>query len=305
MSKIIAVFMLSMFALSSSTSGCHAKQNAAPPTQMPNKETTTNDIKVLAEGFHSPITDPFIAVARDVETYAELTRLDNSLPKLDAEIFKSSAVIAAYLGTRNTGGYSVEIRREGTAGVDYPSPYRAVVHVAERAPGKDVMVPQMITSPFKIVSIPVDGVPPLVLAIDLAWRKKQQLYRVSSGSFTMTGGFAGTSEQFVPHGELLVLRAGGLASFYISLAASGAKKERFLADFVTGTIQTNGQITINRLSAGSFVAAPNSGLKASGTFTDNDHKVRLNFSSLPSMIADGYQGQGSLEAEIVSPTPKQ
>ncbi len=305
MFKIIAVFMLSTFALSSSTSGCHAKQNAAPPTQTPNNEKSTGDIKALAEGLHSSITDPFIAVARDAETYAELTRLDNSLPKLDAEFFKSSAVIAAYLGTRNTGGYSVEIRREGTPGVDYPSPDRAVIHIAEKTPGKDVMVPQMITSPFKLVSIPVDGVPPLVLAIDLAWRKKQQLYRVSSGSFTMSGGFIGTSEQFVPHGELLEMRAGGLASFYISLAASGATKERFLADFATGTVQTNGQITISRLSAGSFVTAPNSGLKASGTFADNDHKVRLNLSSLPSRISDGYQGQGSLEAEIVSPTSKQ
>ena len=199
----------------------------------------------------------------------------------------------------------MEIRREGIAGVDYPSPARAFIHVAEKAPGKDVMVPQMITSPFRIVSIPVDGVPPIVLAIDLAWRNKQQLYRVTNGSFTMSGGFIGTSEQFASHGEILVMRAACLASFYISLAASGATKERFLADFVTGTIQTNGQTTISRLSAGSFVAAPNSGLKASGTFTANNGRVRLNFSSLPSKIADGYQGQGSLEAEIVSPAPKQ
>ena len=305
MLKTIVLLMLSTFALSSGTSGCHAKQNAALPSQTPNQEKSTSAMKVLAEGFHSSITDPFIAVARDAETYAELTRLDNSLPNLDAEFFKSSAVIAAYLGTRNTGGYGVEIRREGTPGVDYPSPARAVIHVAEKAPGKDVMVSQIITSPFKVVSIPVDNVPPLVLSLDLAWRKKQQLYRVTSGSFTMSGGFAGTSEQFVPHGEILVMRAGGLASFYISLAGSGATKERFLADFATGTIQTNGQITISRLSAGSFVAMPNSGLKASVTFTANDGRVRLNLSSLPSMIADGYQGQGSLEAETVSPAPKQ
>src|SRR5439155_21782063 len=109
MLKTFALLMLSMFALSSGASGCHAKQNAALPTQTPNSKTSTNAIKVLAEGFHSSITNPFIAVVRDAGTYAELMKLDNTLPKLDAEFFNSNAVIAAYLGTRNTGGYSVEI----------------------------------------------------------------------------------------------------------------------------------------------------------------------------------------------------
>ena len=31
-------------------------------------------IKVLAEGFHSKITKPFVAVVRDVETYAALRK---------------------------------------------------------------------------------------------------------------------------------------------------------------------------------------------------------------------------------------
>jgi len=304
MLKTIVILMLSTFALSTGASGCHAKQSGALPIQTPNSGTSTNAMKVLAEGFHSSITNPFIAVIRDAETYAELRKLDNNLPKLDAEFFNSKAVIAAYLGTRNTGGYSVEIRREGTPGVNYPSPDRSVIHIAEKAPGKDVMVPQMITSPFKIVSIPVDGVPALVLAIDLAWRKKQQLYRVSSGSFTMSGGFTGTSEQFVPHGEFLVMRASSLVSFYISLAARGATKERFLADFATGIVQSNDQITINRLSAGSFVSAPNSGLKATGTFAAEDHTISLNFNSLPTMIADGYSGSGTIEATLVDSPPK-
>ena len=291
--------MLSTFALSSGASGCHAKQNAALPTQTPNQERSTNAMRVLAEGFHSSITNPFIAVIRDAVTYAELTKLDNALPKLDAEFFKSKAVIAAYLGTRNTGGYSIEIRGEEALSAAYPTPAKAFIRVVEKAPGKGVMVPQMITSPFKIVSIPAAGVPSIYILVDYVQRPKLQLYRVTSGTFTMNGGFAGTSEQFGPHGEVLVMRAGGLATFYISLAGSGATTERFLTDFATGTVQANGQITINKLSAGSFVAAPNSGLKASGTFTADDRKIRLNFNSLPSMVADGYQGEGTLEAELV------
>src|SRR6266478_5354199 len=112
MLKTIVILMLSTFALSTGASGCHAKQNAALPPQTPNSETTTKGLKVLAEGFHSSVTNPFIAVVRDAETYSELTRLDNNLPKLDEEFFKSNIVVAAFLGERNTGGYSVEITRE-------------------------------------------------------------------------------------------------------------------------------------------------------------------------------------------------
>jgi hypothetical protein len=99
-------------------------------------------IKVLAEGFHSKITKPFVAVVRDTETYAALRKLDGNLPKLDADFFEENVVVAAFLGERHTGGYSVEI-----------TPNAIEINVLEKKPGKGVMVPQMITSPFKIVSL--------------------------------------------------------------------------------------------------------------------------------------------------------
>src|SRR2546427_9173064 len=89
MFRVISLLMLSTFALSSGASGCHAKQNAALPTQTPNSQASTKAMKILAEGFHSSITNPFVAVIRDAGTYAELMKLDNTLPKLDAEFFKS------------------------------------------------------------------------------------------------------------------------------------------------------------------------------------------------------------------------
>src|SRR5438270_4765585 len=152
MLNTIVLLMLSTFVLSSGASGCHAKQNAALPTQTPNTEASTKALKVLGEGFHSAITHPFIAVIRDALTYAELMKLDNALPKLDAEFFKSNAVIAAYLGTRNTGGYSVEIKWGAGSSIGL-APAKPFIYIAEKAPAKGVMVPQMITSPFKIVSL--------------------------------------------------------------------------------------------------------------------------------------------------------
>src|SRR5437667_9826276 len=53
-------------------------------TATQNKERKPDEIKVLAEGFHSSINDAFIAVVRDGETYAALEKLAGSLPKLDA-----------------------------------------------------------------------------------------------------------------------------------------------------------------------------------------------------------------------------
>src|SRR3989440_3363037 len=270
MLKTIALLMLSTFALSSGASGCHAKQNPALPTQTPNTQTTTKTLKVLAEGFHSSVTRPFIAVIRDAGTYAELMKLDNTLPKLDAEFFKSNAVIAAYLGTRNTGGYSVEISfgasgrwatGQGDGSSNRPQT-KGFVLIQEKAPGKGVMVPQMITSPFKVVSLEVNPTDNIMVASDYIWQQTMRRYRIASGTFKMSGGFAGTTERFRLTGDLRILvREANLATFFISVFnPDPAKKQRALTDITTGAIDADGDLTINKLAAGSLVDGPNSGL---------------------------------------------
>jgi hypothetical protein len=300
MLKTFALLMLSTLALSSGASGCHAKQNAALPTQTPNTETSTKAPKILAEGFHSLITNPFIAVIRDAVTYAELKKLDDMLPKLDAEFFNSHAVVAAYLGTRNTGGYSVEIRW-GTGLSVGRTPAKPSMYIEEKAPAKGVMVPQMITSPFKVVSLEVNPTDNIMVASDSAWRQTMRRYRIASGTFKMSGGFAGTTEQFRLTGDLKILaREGNLATFFIALLnADPAKKQRSLNDITTGVIDADGHLRINKLTTGSLVDAPNGGLKVSGAFSSSGSKISLVFNSLPTMVADGYQGEGTLEAELV------
>src|SRR5438132_2516762 len=237
MLNTIVLLMLSTFLLSSGASGCHAKQNAALPTQTPNTEASTKAMKILAEGFHSSITNPFIAVIRDAGTYAELMKLDNTLPKLNAEFFNSNAVIAAYLGTRNTGGYSVEIRW-GTAPSVGWTPAKPFAYIEEKAPAKDVMVPQMITSPFKVVSLEVNVTDNIMIAPGYNLQQTVRLYSVASGTFKTSGGFAGTTEQFRVTGQLRILvREGNLATFFISIFnPDPAKKQRSLTDFTTGVV---------------------------------------------------------------------
>jgi hypothetical protein len=192
--------------------------SAARTTRIPNKAEyamantssagqnyQAGDIKVLAEGFHSKITKPFVAVVRDTETYAALTKLDENQPRLDADFFKENVAIAAFLGERNTGGYSVEIR-----------PNAIEISVLEKKPGKGVMVPQMITSPFQIVALKGVINSAVRLTPDEAWRQATTFYRVTNGRFSMAGGFAGTSEEFGLQGPIGVMRAGKLATVLVS-----------------------------------------------------------------------------------------
>jgi len=296
---MLAVMLSSPAAISRAKSAVGNLKRDKSVVMTPQGPSEIGEPKVLAEGFHSLIEHPFVGVFRDAETYLALTKLDGNLPKLDEEFFKSNVVIAAFLGTRNTGGYSVELRHDANLDADYPPPKRVVIHIVERSPGKGVMVPQMVTSPFQVVSIPVRGVPALYLSLDLAWHRDLQMYRVRSGNFTMTGGFAGTREQFQPHGEVLILRADKLITFYITMAGSGAKKERYLTEFATGVLQPDDQITINKMSTATFVDYPNSGLQA--TVTLSATRVSLRFLPLPSMIADGYQGEGVLRQSWLCP----
>src|SRR5438132_1477970 len=135
-----------------------------------NKETMPDEIKILAEGFHSSIEEPFVAVVRDVETYAALRKHDSNLPAVDAEFFQANGDI----------------------------------RISETAPGKGVMVPQMITSPFKIVSMAINGMPSVSLILTDAFQPRVQLYRISNGTFQLRGGLTGRTESFQLAGKLQI-----------------------------------------------------------------------------------------------------
>ena len=267
----------------------HTAEYAMANTSSVAQNYQPDDIKVLAEGFHSKITKPFVAVVRDAETYAALTSLDENLPKLEADFFKENVAIAAFLGERNTGGYSVEIRTNAIE-----------ILVLEKKPGKGMMVPQMITSPFKIVALKgaTNAAVRLNLLADNSWRPAIDFYRVTSGRFKMSGGFAGTSEEFGLEGPIGVMRAGNLATFSFRVIGSETKKRRLLVECSTGLMDSEGNVKINRMSADSLVDSPNSGLAGTVTFSKEGRKFALIMISRPSLVADGYSGQGTIEAEL-------
>ena len=253
----------------------------------------SGEMRVLAEGSHSRVADAFLLVARDAETYAALRDLAGGLPEQSAEFFRTQAVVAAFLGTRRTGGYSVQIERAADGGV----------RVSESSPPADAMTTQALTSPFKVVSVSLGESETLLIQAAGAWEIMMRPYRVASGEFTMSGGIAGRAEQFQIEGELRVLRHGQLATFIFSLKSKERASERRLNGAATGIVQANGHVNIGRLGAGSFVEMPRSALRAAGQFAGNEDSLRLTLTSLPSMIADGFSGQGSLSATATAPAP--
>src|SRR5438876_7873123 len=116
------------------------------PTPQKSMDTTNSDIKVLAEGSHSEVTSAFVAVVRDEQVYARLRKVATGLPELQEDFFKRQAAIAAFMGERNTGGYSVQITRSADDSI----------HLAAMSPPGDAMVAQVITTPFKLVAVPAN-----------------------------------------------------------------------------------------------------------------------------------------------------
>lgn len=85
-----------------------------------------------------------------IRTAAEWKSLSHDLApsaKPAAVDFTKSTVIGVFLGTRPTGGFSVEItgiERHGT---------ELVVTWLEKKPGRDDMVTQVLTAPYQLVTI--------------------------------------------------------------------------------------------------------------------------------------------------------
>jgi|SRR5580765_802106 len=283
---IATVFIAALFG-GGNSSGCRSKKSLPPNNQVSTGEDAADgDLKVLAEGSVSPITTTFAAVVRDSQTYASLRSSAANLPALTDDFFQSNIVIAAFLGQRNTTGYSVAISTEPNG----------QIRIAEKAPRKDAMVGQMITSPFKMVAVPTTGRPAVYLTLDETFRPAGQLYRISNGSFSISGGFAGRTETYQLAGKLQLMRLGNLVTIGFAVVSSGTTRERALRDFATGSLSDDAFMA--GVSHGSLDDPPSGDLRVNGKLVAKN-KLLIELDSGPATVPDGYSGKGSVEAEIV------
>ncbi len=95
---------------------------------------------------------PSMRVAYTEEEWKNIQQLAGRRARLDDVDFEEQMVIAAFMGRRNTGGYSVTIESV----LEYEEHIK--VHYSFSTPEPDQMVTMAITSPFHIVAVPhVEG----------------------------------------------------------------------------------------------------------------------------------------------------
>lgn len=111
-------------------------------------QATPSSVKVVSRESMSRVEDAKQVVARTPAEFTALWREHAGDVKPPAVDFASRTVVAVFLGTRTSGGFSAEIvgTRESAGAL--------IVQWRENRPGRDEVAAQVMTSPAIIVSIP-------------------------------------------------------------------------------------------------------------------------------------------------------
>lgn len=258
-----------------------------PATKLiPTLSLAPTDIKVLTEAQRVGVPDPFVGVAYNADTYKLMREIAPEMPDVNAEVFKSRAVVAVFLGRRPTAGYAVNIEQVADG-----------LRISERTPAPGTMVAQVLTSPLKVVSFPTAKDRPLNLHVELARGFNTKDYRLSEGEFSYTGGFAGRQTKYSLGGTLRIWRHEKFVSVLFNLEAAGAGKARSLQTVATGVVDAQGNMLFGQVDPGTLIEFPYAPLRAEGSWAD--HGVWFKFESLPPTVADAFEGKGTFKAQEV------
>lgn len=248
-------------------------------------QSAKEDFKVLGQGSQSNVEKPFIFVARDAQTYAQLQKIVEGLPSANTINFEANAVVAAFAGTKSTGGYAVQITKTSqTNMIDLLSPPKGSMNI------------QIITQPYKIVLIPISKDAALSLDSGANWANAMENFRVTSGNFESVGGIAGKRNSFAANGGVSMWTYGEYVTIFLNLRGMGNQKDRRLMEHASGAVK-NGKLEFSRLDAGNFIANPRPPFGVSGTISGKN--LFLNFSSQKAGVADGFTGSGKIGAVSV------
>ncbi|CAN5814650.1 hypothetical protein BH20ACI4_BH20ACI4_14760 [soil metagenome] len=262
------------------TKKANEKIEACEPT--PLTDAKTGELKTIAEGANSKIETPFVFIARDGKTYELLKNSVDGLPSASTIDFTKTAVVAAFAGMKNTGGYSLAIKQTGE---------NFAVEIL--SPPKDAMVTQALTSPYQITLVPVEEEKSLNLTVSEDFKSGAETYKIASSDFTYSGGFAFREKKFSAEGTIELMQSGDLVTLDFNLSGKNTEREMKLTETASGILK-DGKIELMRLDAGSFSEGPKPPDKVSGTM--NENKLNLTFEPLPTNVADGFSMNGKLEA---------
>lgn len=260
--------------------------NNEMPLETPLNEPNS-EIKTLAEGSNAQMDKPFIFVARSAETYSQLSNLVEKLPPVSDIDFNKSAVVAAFAGEKNTGGYSVKI--DGSMGN---------VSVKVNSPPPDAIVTEALTMPFLVSQVPVGEEQSLKVDLSENWTTAAESYKVTGGEFEYSGGFVGKQVKFEPKGTIKVFRHGDYATLHFDLEAKD-KENLKTVDIASGKI-SGGDIKLPRLEAMSLIEQPHPPFVVSGTISDEKMSLSFGKGKRSFVVNDGFEGSGKLEAVKVN-----
>jgi hypothetical protein len=296
--KILKIFLTAILSFSF-TINCAAQtsreKNAAKPNQTGNQtiirekkppEKSSDEaslIRTIAEGSHASVTTPFVFVARTPDAFARLQKLVE-ISSVKAPDFRREAIVAVFAGTKNTGGYTLGITGNARK-----------ISVRIVPPPQDAMVTQVITTPYKIVSISIKQEESLNLDLSADFTNPAQNYRLTSGNFEISGGFAGVKKKFAAQGTIRVLNWGEYLTLVFDLTGKAGESKRKLSEIVSGAI-TDGKINLPRVQAADFIDRPHPFMTATGNLSKNKLSLLFVPGEKDFAVSDGYAGVGNLEA---------
>lgn len=136
--------------------GTAAEENGAAPAASPDPVPLA--ATELVRGNLSSVRVQEVAIARTEDEWRVLWRRHGGLqlpgPALPDVDFESNMVVAAFLGERPTGGFSVDVRAVDHLPATADSEERVMVTAVERAPLEDTIQPQVLVAPFHMVVVP-------------------------------------------------------------------------------------------------------------------------------------------------------
>lgn len=137
---------------------CFAASGAQPPP-----------MRSLKKGAFSGIHEPRQEVVKSADAWEKLWKQHNTAgasDKIPAVDFSKEMVVVATMGTKRTGGYSIEI-------VDVDANDKTLkISVKKTSPPPDAMTIQALTAPFHFVAVPKSKLKPEFVEINPGATKK-------------------------------------------------------------------------------------------------------------------------------------
>jgi hypothetical protein len=117
------------------------------------EDTTAMQLRVLGTGSYGRegTDQPAVFIATSDEEFRELWRryITDTPPPVD---FSRESAVFLLLGTRSTGGYSIDPQTAGVSGGEVR------IDAPVTSPGRESIVTMALTAPFAVVAVPGSGV---------------------------------------------------------------------------------------------------------------------------------------------------